>query len=75
MNKETFISDLGKDDLSQSEKIAACQYFIDHYPIKHPAFGWTKLEGYTITGGSEDAVDRGFDGLVGNIEELSRYYD
>ena len=77
MNKQDFIDSLEKDNLSKVEKIEACQYYIDNYPVKitsYDAFGRTvKVDtalDINIISGSDAAVNRAFDKLKNRINEF-----
>ena len=81
MTKQDFIDSLEKDNLSKSEKIKVCQYFIDNYPVKIGGIidtpmgkvripeSWTGLN-VKINGGSDKAVDHAFRQLKKRINEF-----
>lgn len=81
MTKQDFIDFLEKDNLSKSEKIEVCQYFIDNYPVKIGGIidtpmgkvrtpeTWTGLN-IKINGGSDKAVDHAFNQLKKRINEF-----
>ena len=69
MTREEFISALNNtNQLSKEEKIAACQHFIDNYPIN--MHGMPVRLNIPISGGSEEAVNRAFTTLQGRVNEF-----
>ena len=77
MNKQDFIDNLEKDNLSKEDKIDVCQFYVDNFPVMISTpdmFGRvhksaTALE-IKIDGGSEEAVNRAFDKLKSRINEF-----
>ena len=77
MNKQDFIDNLEKDNLSKEDKIAVCQFYMDNYPVMVdiPNVFSRKRKQATalnvkIDGGSEEAVNRAFDKLKSRINEF-----
>ncbi len=70
MNKEEFFESLEKEDLTQEQKIEACQFYIDNFPVVLQFEGPTKLQNLTISGGSKKSVDYAFQALQKRKEEL-----
>lgn len=84
MNQKQFIELLNKDNVNHDDKIKVCQYVIDNYPVqitsRKPTFlpsppekTWTKLQGISITSGSELIVDKAFKQLVDAKKELENF--
>jgi hypothetical protein len=70
MTKQQFIESLERDNLTKEEKIETCQYFIDEYPVNAILVGWTKINGVTITGGSDRAVNFAYEQLKKHIDKF-----
>jgi len=74
MNKQEFIDRLStKDNLSDSDKIEICQYYIDNYPVALQAIGgvtWTKLD-VQINRGSDKAINFAYNSLRRRLKEFT----
>jgi nucleoid DNA-binding protein len=69
MNKKEFIDRLSDSgNLSKTEKIEVCQYYIDNYPVLISNI-LTKLE-IGISDGSQKAVDFAYERLRSRIKEF-----
>ncbi len=69
MTREEFIIALNNTTpLSKEEKIAACQHFIDNYPVNF--HGMQSKVNIQIDGGSDEAVNRAFTTLQGRVNEF-----
>jgi hypothetical protein len=75
MKKSEFYKNLETQNLPISDKLNTCQYFIDNYPIKLTTWQgvmWTKLD-IRIEGGSRLQIEKDFNSLVSNIDELKKF--
>ena len=77
MNKQDFIDSLEKDNLTKEEKIVACQFYIDNFPVvvtTPDMLGRLHKSATTldikIDGGSDKAVDAAFNKLKDRINEF-----
>ena len=70
MNKTQFIEGLGESHPTKEEKIEVCQYFIDEYPVNTAFSGYTKLNGITITGGTDKAIDFAYNQLKKHLSKF-----
>lgn len=69
MDKQQFIDRLSTtDNLSDSEKIEVCQYYIDNYPVSIKGIAIRLM--LKIEGGSSNAINHAFNQLKRRINEF-----
>lgn len=75
MNKKQFIKHLRAKDTSKPDKIRACQFFIDNYPVllsTNRGQYWASIN-IEITGGETNTINLAFNKLAGRVGELEQF--
>jgi hypothetical protein len=82
MTRDQFYENLSATDLLIPAKLDTCNYFLKYYPVKIQRRNpmnpfsvedtWTKLD-YEIPGGSDESINKAFNGLVKNVNKLKDF--